>query len=593
MLELNALLQQISDAVYSGAEAVSRFALADMSQALRLLFRIASVANAEELDDILTTFANLRQAIPNLEREINDDEDAGKKRISRSVRTMVQLIRKGYLYVERMLGAVNKSPKERKRLSATLVKAFTKLGKFGSLATADEKGLAADQPEGVDGDDGDDDGDDDGGDEGAPVNWWDAPFEDDGGQGGPPPLGGDDNQEEGQGDEEGSDDGGGEEAQEDEGAPDGFVEEAELYNPDTELAYLRKLKVGYVRAYAKRVGIPDAIYKNKGTLMTAIAELPPHPRAIFAIQNPYAPAGVSPRSVIIGDLDGVLPGGKEGQKGLKTYPKKQLAERLAELGVAQGQGRARGGASRPAQRPRPTSNSVFTRPGESSEHTEQMDSLRQAGLRNIAYSRDERNVFAKKSGAYLGERLPQGGDAVNEPESFKYPVLKEGGRKFTKAKLREAPAPVFGGNASTATFGDGLKARLNGGLDVGFPDQSKSNIYNGVPASGGKKMKKPESSNDIVRRNNELAAQRRRAREAMERARKGRGGVNKVMRPQNYKRDDEAKIHRYFGREDLPKTREGFVGLAETLRGQGHNIRVNSGSSLSNIRQNFIRRLKL
>jgi hypothetical protein len=568
MLELNALLQQIADSVYAGAEAVSRFALADMSQALRLLFRIASIANAEELDDLLTTFANLRQAIPNLEKEATAAEESNRGKFKPAVRTMIQLIRKGYLYVERMLGAVNRSPKDRKRLSATLAKNFTKFGDLAELEGADERELAANAPRGVDGDDFDEEEDED----------------DDGGDEGPPPLGGDDNQEEGQGDEEGSDDEGGEEAEEEEEADQGFLGEAELYDAEVELAYLRRLKPGYVRAYAKLVGIPNAIGKQKAPLLAQIEALPPHRRAIVVIPNPYAPPGSKPRSVILGLPEEVMAGNPEGSKNLKTYTKKALDERLAEVGELLGQGRARGGASRPSQRPRPSRNSVFTRPGESSEYTEQMDSLRQAGLRNIAYSRDERNVFAKKSGAYLGEPLPKGGDAVEEPESYKYPVLKEGGRKFTKAKLREAPAPVFGGNASTATFGDGLKARLNGGIPVGFPDQSKSNIYNGVPYAGGKKKKPVETSNDIVRRNNELAAQRRRAMEAMERARKqGRGKVE--TKP--------FKAPTQFSRADLPKTRDGFVALAAELKGQGHNIRVNSGSSLANIRQNFIRRLKL
>jgi hypothetical protein len=46
-------------------------------------------------------------------------------------------------------------------------------------------------------------------------------------------------------------------------------------------------------------------------------------------------------------------------------------------------------------------------------------------------------------------------------------------------------------------------------------------------------------------------------------------------------------------RSNLPTTREGFVELATKLRGKGHNIRVNSGSQLKNIRQNFIKKLKL
>jgi hypothetical protein len=46
-------------------------------------------------------------------------------------------------------------------------------------------------------------------------------------------------------------------------------------------------------------------------------------------------------------------------------------------------------------------------------------------------------------------------------------------------------------------------------------------------------------------------------------------------------------------RKNLPKTREGYVELADKLKGSGHTIRVNSGSNLKNIRANFIRRLGL
>ena len=47
------------------------------------------------------------------------------------------------------------------------------------------------------------------------------------------------------------------------------------------------------------------------------------------------------------------------------------------------------------------------------------------------------------------------------------------------------------------------------------------------------------------------------------------------------------------GRAGLPKTVEGFMELAEKLKGSGHKIRVNPTSKLSSIRQNFIRNLLL
>jgi hypothetical protein len=46
-------------------------------------------------------------------------------------------------------------------------------------------------------------------------------------------------------------------------------------------------------------------------------------------------------------------------------------------------------------------------------------------------------------------------------------------------------------------------------------------------------------------------------------------------------------------KKTLPTTHEGFVELAGILRKNGHNIRVNSGAQLKNIRANFIRRLGL
>ena len=47
------------------------------------------------------------------------------------------------------------------------------------------------------------------------------------------------------------------------------------------------------------------------------------------------------------------------------------------------------------------------------------------------------------------------------------------------------------------------------------------------------------------------------------------------------------------GRAGLPKTVEGFMELAEKLKGSGHKIRVNPTSKLTSIRQNFIRNLLL
>jgi hypothetical protein len=72
-------------------------------------------------------------------------------------------------------------------------------------------------------------------------------------------------------------------------------------------------------------------------------------------------------------------------------------------------------------------------------------------------------------------------------------------------------------------------------------------------------------------------------------------GIPKAVLPQ------PRKVFSYTGgksilgltRKNLPTTREGYVELADKLKGSGHTIRVNSGSSMKNIRANFIRRLGL
>lgn len=72
-------------------------------------------------------------------------------------------------------------------------------------------------------------------------------------------------------------------------------------------------------------------------------------------------------------------------------------------------------------------------------------------------------------------------------------------------------------------------------------------------------------------------------------------GIPKAVLPQ------PRKVFSYSGgasilgltRKNLPKTREEYVELADKLKGSGHTIRVNSGSSIKNIRANFIRRLGL
>jgi hypothetical protein len=206
-------------------------------------------------------------------------------------------------------------------------------------------------------------------------------------------------------------------------------------------------------------------------------------------------------------------------------------------------------------------------------------------VRDVKYSHDERNDFARNSGAYMGEALPEGGDNVEMPS--RYPILKASG--MAKAKMRGTAEPMFAGGYTPST----LKKKLGGQRMTGFPAQGRLGVYNGQPEMMGSGI-----IDDVKKHAKKLYNM-------------GRYAINPIattvrdakhlyaQRYTPYNLPKERTWGEYFSgkgkmsRADLPKTREGFVKFAEELKGHGTIIRVNSGSALKNIRQNFIRKLAL
>ena len=559
MLELNALLQQIADAVRGGLPAINRYALGDLTRALKLLFRIATVANGEELGDLAVMFDELRRVnVPSLREQIQGEKEKAQsdEGLVSSGNTMVALINKTDQYIREMLANVNKQPQVRTRISAALIRklGFTKLGSLGK----DIEPAPAPRVRGA------------------------------------PPAADDD-------------------------AADAAPEEAEPNVAEVNEVQFAGGNDEYVDALLNQVGL----FPKPRLALVALANHLHVPSAglaqatvLEAVRNALL-AFQAPVLVFVGNTAGSGQNGKGhvlGQAPLDELPPLMTRgvanQRIAALGLAQppvpgadvegdempdleGNGQYHGrGESRQRQQvvPAPDASRRFSRIALPSEKEEQLDALRSQGLdaNDVKFSRDQRNVYARKSGAYMGEQLPAGGDNV---ETYKYPQLKSGGA-FSKAKMRCAPEPTFEGGLTPSA----LKQKLGGQSYVGFRGEAKSGRYNGTPDP----MKGSGFIDDMKKEGKKLYNL-------------GRYAINPIatsirdakhlyaQRYTPYDLPKERTWGEYFSgkggkkmtRADLPKTREGFVKLADELKGHGHNIRVNSGSELKHIRQNFIKKLAL
>jgi len=141
-LEIVQTLRNIFSAVQAGK--ADSFAYGDLLKFMRLLFRWASTADKDDLEEVLEYSEEIETQLLGIEQEAEreglEDGEVWAKKIGSNFNVMLQDFQKIREYLTKMIGAVNRSPKERKTLSATLVKSigFTNLGKESRL-TAEQK----------------------------------------------------------------------------------------------------------------------------------------------------------------------------------------------------------------------------------------------------------------------------------------------------------------------------------------------------------------------------------------------------------------------------------------------------------------------
>ena len=213
----------------------------------------------------------------------------------------------------------------------------------------------------------------------------------------------------------------------------------------------------------------------------------------------------------------------------------------------------------------------------------------------VRFDRDTRPAFGNRQGAYLGEQIGQqvplapvpipvtpDGQLIKPGSGYvrpTFPRISKDRMPTNELKPRkEAPLPMFQDSAKGIFSAPRLRIPK---ADLPADDTARE----GVAYGRGKSLKERLSDGKM------------------------KGGFPLLSRGRMVKLSDtDARLN---GREyvpegsvvsksvsgltraTLPKAREGFMELAEKLKGQGHNIRVNSGSQLKNIRANFIRKLSL
>jgi len=153
-IELNLLLQGVVDAVIGGEndetgniQHLSGVTYKDSSRALALIFRLAPAMDADGLDD---TFGKVDLIVKGLEGILDPAEDTTLPASDREIALTLQvLFTKVRVYLENMIGALNRSVPEKVALSKALVNTlgFSKMLKYGGdnyqslLSTADREGL--------------------------------------------------------------------------------------------------------------------------------------------------------------------------------------------------------------------------------------------------------------------------------------------------------------------------------------------------------------------------------------------------------------------------------------------------------------------
>ncbi|NDD53235.1 hypothetical protein EBZ39_05075 [bacterium] len=211
-----------------------------------------------------------------------------------------------------------------------------------------------------------------------------------------------------------------------------------------------------------------------------------------------------------------------------------------------GRGRPRGGA-----RPRASRAAVPSRPTGMSDRftpnapTREDTLAREYGMKNARFDRDVRQAFGDRSGAYLGDPFP-GSTPAEMPRNGMRKAKVEAARLPVAEPVQAAPAmpDLPDAPVAEAAAQEGMGKRKGRGRKPKLPTKTKGGFIPLVTAAA--------RILPLLLGNGQSLT-----------------------------------------RASLPKDREGFVALAEELRGKGHPIRVNKNSSLKSIRANFIRKFKL
>jgi hypothetical protein len=124
-LELAGLLNMITSSIQTGN--YNKVVLGDLFKMLKILFRVGASANREELGDLLAVVNENLEAL----RGINASEE-GRNPI---VQTLAILLGQTHEYLTKMLGAVDKTPKERKVASRSAIKTLQFTRPLGRVDT--------------------------------------------------------------------------------------------------------------------------------------------------------------------------------------------------------------------------------------------------------------------------------------------------------------------------------------------------------------------------------------------------------------------------------------------------------------------------
>jgi hypothetical protein len=121
MLDLVGVLSQFRDQFNRGGR-IGSIAIADFFKALRLLFRVAPMADSDTLEDLIVLFDDIYTQWISLQgNEVIAEGDIDSENRAGDVWDIIPRVRE---YLIKMKGSVNRSAKERRQLSANLIKSL-------------------------------------------------------------------------------------------------------------------------------------------------------------------------------------------------------------------------------------------------------------------------------------------------------------------------------------------------------------------------------------------------------------------------------------------------------------------------------------